>query len=303
VRAGELPIPVLALNQIEVESAPPTNLFMFALSPEDEARQAAERAWLDGHRRPVVLTPQGEWGDRVANAFAERWRGLGGSVAGVGRYDSTSHDYTETITRMLHIDQSIERHRQIERWLGRNVEFEPQPRSDIDAVFMAARPVQAQGIRPQLQFHRAGDLPIYATSHAWVGQLTPSQAEDMKGIMLADIPWLLSDSTGEADSRDAIVRHLPKSASAYARLYAMGMDALRLVPHLKRLQSSRYESLDGSTGNLYMDEINQLHRQLVWVQLDEQAKILGYAPRLDLQGGIDASSPPAPVVSDNVPAS
>jgi outer membrane PBP1 activator LpoA protein len=125
----------------------------------------------------------------------------------------------------------------------------------------------------------------------------------MKGVMLADIPWLLANSTGDTDSRDAIVRHLPKSASAYARLYAMGMDALRLVPHLKRLQSSRYESLDGSTGNLYMDETNQLHRQLVWVLLGEEAKILGYAPRLDLQGGADAVAPPAPVVSDNVPAS
>ena len=204
---------------------------------------------------------------------------------------------------MLKLDQSVERHRQIQRWLGRNIEFEPRRRGDVDAVFMAARPVQAQGIRPQLQFHRAGDLPIYATSHAWFGQLTPSQAEDMKGIMLADIPWLLATGSDDRGGRDAIVRHLPKSASTYARLYAMGMDALRLVPHLKRLQSSRYESLDGSTGNLYMDETNQLHRQLVWVLLDEEAKILGYAPRLDLQGGIDAANPPAPVVSDNVPAS
>jgi outer membrane PBP1 activator LpoA protein len=106
----------------------------------------------------------------------------------------------------------------------------------------------------------------------------------MRGIMLSDIPWLLTNSTGDGDTREEIVRHLPNSASSYARLYAMGMDALRLVPHLKRLQSSRYESLDGSTGNLYMDEVNQIHRQLVWVLLGEEPKILGYAPRLDLQG-------------------
>lgn len=284
LRAGELPVPVLALNQVPIETAPPTTMFMYALSPEDEARLAAERIWSDGHHRPIVLTPQGPWGDRLAAAFEDRWRALGGNIAGVGRYDDSGHDYSETIIGLLQLDRSSARHRQMQEWLGRRLEFEPRRRDDVDAVFMAARPVQAQGIRPQLQFHRAGDLPVYATSHAWVGQLAPNQVEDMRGIMLADIPWLLTNSTSDADSRDQIVRHLPNSASSYARLYAMGMDAFRLVPHLKRLQSSRYESLDGSTGNLYMDEVNQIHRQLVWVLLDEEPKILGYAPRLDLQG-------------------
>ena len=63
----------------------------------------------------------------------------------------------------------------------------------------------------------------------------------------------------------------------------MGIDSLRLVPHLKRLQSSRYESLDGITGNLYMDGRNRIHRQLVWVVLDKEPQILGYSPRMDLQ--------------------
>jgi len=294
VRAGELPVPVLALNQVDAGGAPPANLYMYSLSPEDEARQAAERAWTDGSRRPVILAPQGNWGDRLVDAFEARWRSLGGSIAGTGRYDESSHDHSDTIMQLLHIDQSIARYRQLQSWLGRNLEFEPRRRADVDAVFMAARPVQAQGMRPQLQFHRAGDLPVYATSASWQGTLTANQVEDMKGIMLADIPWLLSNSTGDSYDRATIAGYLPRSGSAYARLYAMGMDALRLVPHLRRLQSSRYESLDGSTGNLYMDETNQIHRQLVWVLLDEQLQILGYSPRLDLQGGGAETAPTTP---------
>jgi outer membrane PBP1 activator LpoA protein len=302
-RAGELPVPVLALNQVEIDSVPPANLFMYSLSPEDEARQAAERAWVDGHRRPIILAPQGSWGDRLTAAFEERWGSLGGNVAGVGRYDDTGHDYSETITSVLHLDQSIARHRELQRWLGRNLEFEPRRRGDVDAVFMAARPVQAQGIRPQLQFHHAGELPVYATSAAWLGTLTPGQAEDMQGIMLADIPWLFSSSTGDPGDRATIAEYLPKSGSGYARLYAMGMDAMRLVPHLKRLQSSRYESLDGSTGNLYMDEVNQVHRQLIWVLLGEQPEILGYSPRLDLQDGTEQAAPLTPAATPAAPPS
>lgn len=281
LRAGELPVPVLALNQVEIEAAPPTNLFMYSLSPEDEARQVAERGWIDGHRRPVILAPRGDWGARVARAFEERWRALGGSVAGTAYYDDSSHDYSETITGLLHLDRSHARHNELQRWLGRRVEFEPRRRDDVDMVFMAAQPVQAQGIRPQLQFHHAADIPVYATSHAWTGALAPQQVADMKGIMLADIPWLVADDNA---LRESVGSLLPKSRSAYARLYAMGIDAMRLVPHLKRLGSSRYESLDGTTGNLYMDETHQIHRQLVWVRLDESPEILGFAPRLDLQG-------------------
>ena len=300
LRAGELPVPVLALNQVEIETRPTSNLFMYSLSPEDEARQVAERIWLDGHRHPVVLVPQGSWGERVAAAFEARWSSLGGLVAGVAQYDEQSHDYTDPITQVLQLDQSAERHRQLQGILGRKLEFEPSRRADADAVFMAARPVQAQGMRPQLQFHHAADLPVYATSHAWLGALAPNQVEDMKGILLADIPWLVTASGGGETDRASVAQVLPNSGTAYARLYAMGMDALRLVPHLRRLQSSRYEALDGSTGSLYMDELNQIHRQLVWVRLDAEPEILGFAPRMDLQGDALSGEPTVQAIDGSV---
>lgn len=301
VHAGDLPVPVLALNEVALAAAPPEKLFMYSLSPEDEARQAAERAWLDGKRRPVALVPEGAWGDRLAGAFEDRWRSLGGSFAGVGRYDSGSHDYSAAITSLLHLDRSEARHKEMQKWLGRRLEFEPRRRDDVDAVFIAARPVQAQGIRPQLQFHRASDLPVYATSHAWVGRLSRGQVEDMRGILLPDIPWLVQpDETASAQTD--VARYLPKSGSA-GRLYAMGMDALHLAPHLNRLSSSRFESLDGHTGNLYMDENHRVRRQLVWLRLDEPLEILGFAPRLDLQTSPVELAPVEAPAADLSPAS
>ena len=301
-RAGELAVPVLALNEVTLTSAPPDNLFMYSLSPEDEARQAAERVWLDGRRRPAVLTPEGSWGERIAAAFEARWQELGGEIAGIARYKGDSYDYSDPIKALLHIDQSEARRRELERWLGRRVEFEPRRRDDVDAVFIAARPVQAQGIRPQLQFHQAADLPVYATSHAWLGQLTSNQAEDMRGILLPEIPWLIPGAD-ESGGRSEIARYLPKSGSAYGRLYAMGMDALRLVPHLNRLSSSRFESLDGSTGNLYMDERHRVRRQMVWLRLDDTPEVLGFAPRLDLQQAPVELAPAGSPQTETAPAS
>lgn len=278
LHAGELPVPVLALNQIEADTVAPINLFMFALSPEDEARQAAERIWLDGHRYPMLLTPKGAWGSRIQAAFNARWQTLGGNLADAREYDAKSSDYSSAIVSLLHIDQSKARRAELQRWLGQRLEFEPRRRADADAVFIAARPRQAQSFPPQLQFHHAGTLPLYTTSHAWTGKLSKQQLADMKGIMLADIPLIVTQ-----DELAELAKDVPEIRSQRTRLYALGMDAYSLMPHLKRLQSSPYESLDGQTGNLFMDAENRILRQTVWLKLAQPPKILGYAARLDLE--------------------
>jgi outer membrane PBP1 activator LpoA protein len=69
-RAGDLGIPVLALNRVELDVPPPAGLYQFGLAPEDEAAQAAEKAWADG-----ALTA-GESGWRAVFGNASRhWAG------------------------------------------------------------------------------------------------------------------------------------------------------------------------------------------------------------------------------------
>ena len=45
------------------------SLIQFALSPEDEAIQVADRAWFDGHANALIITPDTQWGERIFNAF------------------------------------------------------------------------------------------------------------------------------------------------------------------------------------------------------------------------------------------
>jgi outer membrane PBP1 activator LpoA protein len=294
-RAGELPVPVLALNQIPLSARPPANFYQFSLAPEDEARQVAERAWLDGHRLPVVLAPDSEWGERVATAFRQRWLSLGGRISGEQSYDNAATDYGQSIQRLLHLDQSKARRQALQRLLGQRLEFEPRRRGDVDFVFVAAGNTQARQLRPQLQFHHAADLPVYTTSHVWDGQLDDSEAPDLKGILLPDMPWILDTDQTDPLARGNLAQSFPASTSAFGRLYAMGMDSLQLLPHLARLQSAVYESLDGRTGKLHMDALHQVHRQLVWTRLDSGGnQVLGYTPRLDLPGA-DLLYQPAPV--------
>lgn len=287
LKAGELAVPVLALNQVPADSAPPARLYMFSLDPEHEARLAAERIWQQDQRHPVALYPDNAWGERLVNAFRDRWQALTGDVIEARAYRPDSPDHSQVIRELMHLDRSKARHRRLERWLGQSIEFEPRRRHDVDAVFTVARPQQAQGLRPQLAFFRAGDLPMYATSAAWTGSLNPQQLADMKGILLPDIP-LIADPRARARLGEA----LPGVLGPGVRLYAMGMDALHLLPHLQRLQDSPYESLDGRTGNLFMSADHRIRRQLVWLSLDDPPRVLGYSRRMDLEQA-PAALPPA----------
>ncbi len=60
--------------------------------------------------------------------------------------------------------------------------FEPRRRQDIDIIFLIARPLKARQLVPQFKFHRSGQLPVVATSHAYTGAKNKQQDIDLNGL-------------------------------------------------------------------------------------------------------------------------
>ncbi len=189
-RQPQLPVPTLALNYSAVNGAPP-QLYQFGLSPEDEARQVAERTWLDGHVYAAALYPNSDWGRRVFEAFRDRWQQLGGKVVEQQSYDQSHNDFSNPIRRLLNIDESQSRYRHLHRILGVDIKFVPRRRQDVDFIFVAARPRQARQLRPQLRFFHAAGVPVYSTSHVYTGELDPGMDRDMNGLTFGDMPWVV----------------------------------------------------------------------------------------------------------------
>ena len=261
---NEIPVPTLALNNADIYIPPHKNFYQFALSPEDEARQVAERTWLDGYGRAAVLVPTGDWGDRVRYAYDTRWDELGGDVVVNQSYDPKQSDFSKPLRHMLNLDQSDARRRELENMLGRSVEFTPRRRQDIDFVFLAAFPRQARLIRPQLRFHHAAHLPVYATSHVFSGKVDPNQDRDMDGIIFGGMPWTLQAPTPHQGIRKAAAHVLPSYDEQWQRLIAMGVDAYHLLSAIKLLQEYPHERYQGETGTLRVDDAGHVRRQLVW---------------------------------------
>ncbi len=257
--------PILALNFLPTERAVPNAFYQFALSPEDEARQAARRVLADGNRRGIALMPDGDWGARVLGAFKEELTMGGGTLIETAGYDAAHTDYAPAIMQILHISDSNARHRRLESILGTKLEFQPRRRGDIAFIFAAGQVASERQLRPQLRFFFAGDVPTYATSDAF--EPDPNANQDMDGLMFPDMPWMLGG--GLTDSvRNAARDAWPNAGPRRNRLFAFGFDAYRLVGALRAANGAAI-SVEGLTGRLSVDTEHRVHRELEWAQLQQ----------------------------------
>ncbi|MDN5869799.1 MAG: penicillin-binding protein activator [Nitrococcus sp.] len=259
------PIPILGLNTLPSSIASIRGLYQFGLAPEDDAFAAAELAWQRGCRSAVILTQNSEWGDRVAQAFRERLQSLGGRVLELAHYAPQTSDFSERIEALLNLDVSVRRYKQLRADLRRDIQFQPRRREDMDCIFIGALPREARLIRPQIRFHYGMGVPVIATAQAYEGTPQPAADQDMNGLLLAEIPWLIprpNAATAGALSRDRMTELWPQSTQHYPRLYALGMDAYRLTALIPLLHGNRGLQVKGRTGELTMDARGVIHREL-----------------------------------------
>lgn len=261
-QASRLEVPTLTLNYAQNQEKLTENMFQFGLLPEDEARQAADMAFRQGHKQAITLVPKGPWGERLFRAFSQRFTELGGQIVNSGTYTPGKNDFKHPIQRLLNIDQSIKRYRQLQRLLKTRLKFTPYRRQDVDMIFMAATPKDARQLKPQFKFHYAGDLPVYATSHAFSGKINPAIDRDLNELYYTDMPWMLTPNPA---IKKIFKKYWPEE-ERLSRFYALGYDAYNLIPYLAQLKAKPYERFSGQTGNIYIDDKQRLHRELLWAQ-------------------------------------
>ena len=256
---GTLPVTTMALNYIETDNRP-DNFFQFGLAPEDEARQIANHAARNGALQAGVLYPEGEWAARVANAFANRWQELGGSVT-ITRTYQEGPSIGETVKEMLLVSQSQQRGNAVSRFTSLKMDNQPRRRQDMDFLFLLADPNQGRQVKPALNFHYAKNLPVYSTSLIYSGEEDPRRDQDLNGIRFVDMPWILTDDNQAL--HEAANEQWPDGHGRYERLFAMGIDTYRLQGRLYLLNALSSSELPGVTGRLHMKN-QRIVRELNW---------------------------------------
>ncbi|NND64406.1 MAG: penicillin-binding protein activator [Gammaproteobacteria bacterium] len=256
----------LALNQFSNNRSTPRSFFQFSLAPEHEAKQIAQNAVTLDQSRAIAIAPDNEWGKRILESFEQDLADQGGELLDYYYFNPEQSDFTEWMQALLHTDQSQARKDRLAGVIGRKLEFEPRRRQDIDFIFLAARPMQGRLIRPQLRFHYATGLPIYAISAVF--QPHPTNNIDLEGVYFCDMPWVLSPDSLPQDWR------LPSHGNddrynSKTRLFAMGFDAYRLLPYLHAQTRPLSGPLQGLTGTLTLSRNREIVRQLDWAMIND----------------------------------
>ena len=268
---GDLPVPTLSLNRIDNYGQAPEQLFQFGLVPQDEARQIAEIAFLENRRKAYIIAPKGDWGDKVSKAFSDHWETLGGTTVTRTTYEDSA-GYSNNIRQALLLQASEDRAKRITRLTSEKVEFSsPRRRKDVDMVFLLARPQQARSIKPLLDYHYAGDLPIYGTSRLYTGYTDTRKDRDIEGIRFTDMPWVLNTPTALHRQINAEI----EQSKQYQRMYALGIDSYQLHPRLRQLREIPDSRVFGFTGTLKLNNRQEIERRMLFAKINKStAKVI-----------------------------
>ncbi len=274
IHAG-LTVPTLLLNTLPL-TGPISNLYQFGLSPEDEARQVADKAWHDGHKNILIIAPDQDWGHRTASAFLAAWQAYGGQSLGEMYYDS-SVKMAPQIAKLLQIDRSTERAKNLQHMIAQpNMRSTLYRRQDIDMIFLVAMPEMARQIRPLINFYYAGNIPIYATSHIYSGIPNPGLDQDLNGILFCAIPWEISSQSLSPDLqaiRQQVKTYWPKNYAQNPQLFALGADSYRLAL-LLLANHTPGQTYEGATGRLTLSPNQVWVRDLPWAQMTNAQPVL-----------------------------
>jgi uncharacterized protein len=260
---SDLPVPVLALNTLD-QGDGPQGMYQFGLVPEDEAEQIAERIAFEGMERGVALIPDNDLGIRLLRSFQQRYEELGGVLLATEFYNPGEQDHSAPIVRSLAIDESRSRQQTLRSVLNINLQTEPRRRRDAEFVFVVATPQHGRALRPQLRFHHATDLPVFASSHLFTGTADSRMDADMDGIAFTDMPWTIGPDPATSRVKEELQQHFGGALERNTRLYALGYDAYRLAPVLKLDPDLLGEAVPAATGALRLDADGRIHRTLSW---------------------------------------
>lgn len=264
---AEHPVPIIGLNYLskeDQETAPAHARFLqFGLSVDDEAHQIAQRAWLEGHRSALIITPDTKWAATAREAFQKYWTELGGSVTLSTPYALEQVDFSAIIKPALLLDQSQLRAQKLRQTLGKNIEITARRRQDIDMIFVIAYPDQGRQIKPTLDFFYAGDIAIYATSHIYSGTENPGRDLDLEGIRFSAMPWTIPGTISDE------LRPTNNLQSTYPNLFALGVDAYQLHQWVDTMLAYPETPFYGHTGTLTLDAHNRIQHSYPWAEFHQ----------------------------------
>ena len=204
--------PTLMLSPLG--TVPPQPMAVLAPDLESEGEAIAQQAVEDACRRPVLVESSSALAGRVSVSIMSYWRGR--IATPLAQAALGTRDSWRRLT---------------DGWR----------RDNVDCILFAGSANALSELRPFLR-----NMAVYVTSASYESAL--ERTADWTGVRIADAPWLV-----DADRAEFAAYIPPESPSpTLARLYALGVDAARLVIAAGR--DTLPSTFDGAIGQLTLKD-------------------------------------------------
>lgn len=228
------PIPMLGLNFPSTKKEQLSVCYL-TLSPEQEAEQGAIHIYQSGLRNPVVLVPRNTLGQRMRDAFQNKWKELSGTSAKTGSFGEASSFQSNVQSAFAN--------------------------SSADSAYVVATRSELTLIKPYIDISVPGDrqMPIFTSSRS-----NPEPVEsfqDLDGVKYSDIPMIVNPNPSFNAEYDSL---WPDSSYGEKRLHALGMDSYTLISKLPIMKLSDGYAVNGQTGRLTLGSNCIINRELSW---------------------------------------
>lgn len=240
--------PIIALNTANDGVALPPGIISYSLSPDADARAAADQMIKDHKMTSLVFAADNGLGHRIADAFIREYTLLGGQILDSAYFDPTATDFSSQLRALLKVHAA------------RTGVFQPKIGTDAEGIFLGATSQQARMIVPQLDYFGADELPRYGVGMTYNGTPNVLADQDKNGLVIPVEPLLLAANAGPNDP--LLATYERASLSQLPRLFAFGSDALLIANDLKALLA--HQTINGLTGALSLSLTGEIDRKPDW---------------------------------------
>ena len=240
--------PTLALNSIQSETKP-ANLFYMDLQAEDEAKTMAKFASEQSYEHGAILTYDSNKGFKVAKTFQDAFAKHEGNISHI---QSLEKNWANSLQKILEIDNSNARAKNLSRTLRSPIEFTARRREDIDFIYSPLKYKDLRQTNPLMAFYFAEDIPVLSNSDISTKLYSQQRDKDLNGVIFSDFSW---------DPEKIAIKSLPGKYDPSAKLYSWGADAMHIALQFPILISMPNQQFKAYSSQVYFDGQSQFVRE------------------------------------------
>lgn len=230
MNSAGIKIPSITLNSPEGNR--PVNQWYFDLGPNYEGAIAASKIYADGYKSPIVIGLSSDnASQRSVNSFMNTF-GKVNNNAVVCNYSNPANVGSE---------------------------IAKCPFGSADSAYVSASVIDAVQIKAAIP----SNIAVYLTDKSYMGVNNSSQELALKGAILGDMPWVLTDSS----LKESFMKSMPKANSQVQRIFAASYDAINFAFNINQLASNQNDVLHGLSGDISLGRDGLIESTPMWVEL------------------------------------